>query len=89
MALRIQARQVRESVRAGLASIEDTHVMQAGSLARKTPVAKLLGVSVPALEARVVSNEVEEPDRSKWFFAEALDALEAVLAELVRACRWR
>lgn len=45
--------------------------------------AELAGV--PALEARVISNEVEEEDRSRWFFDEALEALAAALPVLVRA----
>jgi futalosine hydrolase len=38
---------------------------------------------VPALELRVVSNEVEEEDRARWMFAEAFAALHAVLPQLV------
>ena len=45
--------------------------------------AELAGI--PALEARIVSNEVEEPDRAKWFFDEALATLEQALPVLVRA----
>jgi futalosine hydrolase len=39
---------------------------------------------VPAIEVRVVSNEVEEQDRARWRFAEAFDTLHAVLPALVR-----
>lgn len=38
---------------------------------------------VPALEVRVVSNEVEERDRARWMFTEALGALHAMLPGLV------
>ncbi len=38
---------------------------------------------VPALEVRVVSNEVEEPDRARWMFVEAFEALHAALPALV------
>jgi futalosine hydrolase len=38
---------------------------------------------VPALEVRVVSNEVEEQDRTRWMFTEAFAALHAVLPRLV------
>ena len=38
---------------------------------------------VPALEVRVVSNEVEEQDRARWMFSEALGALHAMLPGLV------
>jgi futalosine hydrolase len=40
-------------------------------------------VGVPALELRVVSNEVEEQDRSRWLFSESLAALHALLPGLV------
>jgi nucleoside phosphorylase len=43
--------------------------------------AELAGV--PAVEVRVISNEIDEPDRAKWRFAEALDALAEVLPRLV------
>jgi nucleoside phosphorylase len=45
--------------------------------------AELAGV--PALEARTISNEVEEEDRSRWFFDEALESLAAALPVLVAA----
>ncbi len=38
---------------------------------------------VPAVEVRVVANEIGEPDRSRWRFDEALDALAAALPRLV------
>jgi futalosine hydrolase len=38
---------------------------------------------VPALEVRVVSNEVEEQDRTHWMFTEAFAALHALLPGLV------
>jgi nucleoside phosphorylase len=40
---------------------------------------------VPAVEVRVVSNEIGEEDRSRWQFGAALDALEEALPGLVRA----
>ena len=43
--------------------------------------AELAGV--PAVEVRVVSNEIDEPDRTNWRFAEALDALSELLPRLV------
>jgi futalosine hydrolase len=39
---------------------------------------------VPAVEVRVVSNEVEEQDRSQWRFAEAFALLQSILPDLVR-----
>jgi futalosine hydrolase len=38
---------------------------------------------VPALEVRVVSNEVEEQDRANWMFTEAFEALHEMLPGLV------
>jgi nucleoside phosphorylase len=38
---------------------------------------------VPALEVRVISNEVEEEDRARWQFAEAFAALHETLPALV------
>jgi futalosine hydrolase len=50
--------------------------------------AQLAGV--PALEVRAVSNEIEEPDRGRWRFDEALAALAAaaprLLEEVAAAC---
>ena len=40
---------------------------------------------IPAIEARVISNEVEETDRNRWYFDEAFEALDAALPVLVRA----
>jgi futalosine hydrolase len=39
---------------------------------------------VPAIEVRVVSNEVEEQDRTRWLFAEAFAVLHEALPPLVR-----
>ena len=48
-----------------------------------------LDEGVPALELRVVSNEIEEPDRALWRFDDALAELarvtRLVLAELERS----
>jgi nucleoside phosphorylase len=43
--------------------------------------AELAGV--PAVEVRVVSNEVEEPDRARWRFDDALALLRSALPRLV------
>ena len=40
---------------------------------------------VPAIEVRVVSNEVAEPDRSLWLIDEALEALAGALPRLLSA----
>jgi nucleoside phosphorylase len=39
--------------------------------------------SVPAVEVRVLSNAIGEPDRAKWRFDEAKDALAAALPALI------
>jgi nucleoside phosphorylase len=44
--------------------------------------ASLAGVS--ALEVRAISNVIDEPDRARWHFDEALDALAEGVASLVR-----
>jgi futalosine hydrolase len=43
--------------------------------------AELAGV--PAVEVRAVSNEIDEPDRRRWRFDDALAALEAALPRLL------
>jgi nucleoside phosphorylase len=45
--------------------------------------AKLAGV--PAVEVRAVSNEIDEPNRGRWRFDEALAALDAALPKLLSA----
>jgi len=39
---------------------------------------------VPAVEVRVISNEVEQEDRNQWRFAEAFAVLQSILPDLVR-----
>ncbi len=39
---------------------------------------------VPALEVRVTSNEIEEPDRARWRFDEAFALLASALPLLIR-----
>ena len=38
---------------------------------------------VPAVELRAISNAVDEPDRSRWRFDDALAALAAAVERLV------
>jgi futalosine hydrolase len=47
--------------------------------------AELAGV--PALEVRAVSNEIDEPDRARWRFEEALAALDRALPLLLAELR--
>jgi nucleoside phosphorylase len=43
--------------------------------------ARLAGV--PAVEVRAVSNEIDEPDRTRWRFDDALATLDAALPRLL------
>jgi len=81
------------------AALPDAHVLPIGTTARVgggtgcdveamegfavLRAAQLAGV--PALEVRAVSNSPGEPDRSRWLFRDALDALERDLPTLVAA----
>jgi nucleoside phosphorylase len=47
--------------------------------------AELAGV--PAVEVRAVSNEIDEPDRARWHFDDALSALERALPLLLAELR--
>jgi nucleoside phosphorylase len=47
--------------------------------------AELAGI--PAVEVRAVSNEIDEPDRAKWRFDDALAALEHALPLLLAELR--
>lgn len=47
--------------------------------------AQLAGV--PAIEVRAISNEIDEPDRARWHFAEAFAAITAATPTLVTALR--
>jgi hypothetical protein len=40
---------------------------------------------VPAVEARVISNEIDEPDRTRWRLDDAIATLTDLLPRLVRA----
>jgi futalosine hydrolase len=42
---------------------------------------------VPAVEVRAVSNEIDEPDRRRWRFDDALAALESALPKLLAELR--
>jgi hypothetical protein len=57
-------------------AMEGFAVLRAAELAR-----------VPAVEVRAVSNEVDEPDRSRWRFDDALAALEHALPRLLAELR--
>jgi futalosine hydrolase len=68
------------SARVGGTSECEVEAMEGFAVLR---AAKLAGV--PAVEVRAVSNEIDEPDRERWRFDDALSALEAALPKLISA----
>jgi nucleoside phosphorylase len=64
---------VRGSTACAVESMEGFAVLRAAGLA-----------GVPAIEVRAISNEVEEPDRSRWQFDAALEAVRTVTPLIVR-----
>jgi nucleoside phosphorylase len=66
------------SARVGGTSSCEVEAMEGFAVLR---AARLAGV--PAVEVRVVSNEIDEPDRTRWRFADALAALDAALPRLL------
>lgn len=70
------------SARVGGTAGCDVEAMEGFAVLR---AAELAGV--PALEVRAVSNDVDEPDRSKWRFDDALAVLGTALPRLLAALR--
>ena len=68
------------SARVGGTSSCDVEAMEGFAVLR---AARLAGV--PAVEVRAVSNEIDEPDRTRWRFDDALTALDAALPRLLSA----
>jgi nucleoside phosphorylase len=68
------------SARVGGTSECEVEAMEGFAVLR---AAKLAGV--PAVEVRAVSNEIDEPNRGRWRFDEALGALDAALPKLLSA----
>jgi len=68
------------SARVGGTSSCEVEAMEGFAVLR---AARLAGV--PAVEVRAVSNEIDEPDRARWRFDDALAALEAALPRLLSA----
>jgi nucleoside phosphorylase len=66
------------SARVGGSSGCEVEAMEGYAVLRAAALA-----GVPAVEVRVLSNAVGEPDRAKWRFEEAKDALAAVLPALI------
>jgi futalosine hydrolase len=68
------------SARVGGTSDCEVEAMEGFAVLR---AARLAGV--PAVEVRAVSNEIDEPDRERWGFEDALAALDAALPRLLSA----
>jgi futalosine hydrolase len=68
------------SARVGGSSGCDVEAMEGFAVLRACELA-----GVPALEARALSNEIAEPDRARWRFADALALLAASLPALLEA----
>ena len=73
-------RPIGTSARVGGARDLDVEAMEGFAVLRACELAR-----VPAVEARVVSNEIDEPDRARWRFDDAFDLLAATLPALVAA----
>jgi futalosine hydrolase len=69
---------IATSARVGSASGFEVEAMEGFAVLRAAEVA-----GVPAVEVRVVANEIDEPDRDKWHLAEALAALDELVPRLV------
>lgn len=77
-------RSIGTSARVGGTSACGVEAMEGYAVLR---AAELAGV--PAVEVRVISNEIGEPDRARWHFDEAFAAVAALTPRLVaevRAC---
>jgi futalosine hydrolase len=70
---------IATSGRVGGGSDADVEAMEGYGVLRAAARA-----GIPAVELRVISNEVEEDDRARWRFAEAFAALQSIVPELVR-----
>ena len=68
------------SARVGGTSSCEVEAMEGFAVLR---AAKLVGVA--AVEVRAVSNEIDDPDRTRWRFDDALTALDAALPRLLSA----
>ena len=95
--VRARARPDRRLVEAAQRALPDARVLPIGTSARVAGTnaceveamegfavlraAELAGV--PAVEVRAVSNEIDEPDRARWRFDDALAALRAALPRLL------
>ena len=71
-------RPIGTSARVGGADGVDVEAMEGFAILRACELA-----GVPAVELRVVSNEIDEPDRTRWRFEEAFATLAAALPRAV------
>jgi futalosine hydrolase len=68
------------SARVGGSTACDVEAMEGFGVLRAAALA-----GVPAIEVRIVSNDIEEADRSRWQFEAAFDVIARVTPQLVRA----
>jgi nucleoside phosphorylase len=71
-------RPIGTSARVGGAHGVDVEAMEGFAVLRACELA-----GVPAVEVRVIANEIEEPDRARWHLDEAFDTLAQLLPRLV------
>ena len=67
------------------ASVGGTHGVEVEAMEGFAVLRAAELAGVPALELRAVSNEIDEPDRGRWRFDDALAALGAALPRVLRA----
>jgi futalosine hydrolase len=75
-----EVRPIGTSARVGGTHGVDVEAMEGFAVLRACELA-----GVPAAEARVVANEIDEPDRARWHFDEAFARLAELLPRLVAA----
>ncbi|MBX3174859.1 MAG: hypothetical protein KF709_10640 [Gemmatimonadaceae bacterium] len=71
---------IATAARVGASAAGDVEAMEGFGVLRAAALA-----AVPAIELRVISNEVEETDRARWHFEAAFDALHRITPRLVEA----
>ena len=69
------------------AHVGGTSVCQVEAMEGFAVLAAAQLAGVPAVEVRAVSNEIDEPDRARWRFDDALQALELALPRLLAELR--
>lgn len=73
-------RPIGTSARVGGTRDVDVEAMEGFAVLRAAQFA-----GIPAIEIRAISNEIEEPDRTRWQFEEAFAAIRTVTPHLVEA----